>query len=101
MFPSSSRTQVRRSRLTCAAAWSARKSCRCRFTSGRSSSNFFSSEFPTSKFRGAVMANVPENLHYSKDHEWVRVEGDTAVIGITDHAQDQLGDVVFVELPKA
>src|ERR1700752_2083161 len=46
------------------------------------------------------MANVPDNLHYSKDHEWVRVEGDTAVIGITDHAQDQLGDVVYVELPK-
>ena len=46
------------------------------------------------------MANVPENLHYSKDHEWVSVEGDTAVIGITDHAQDQLGDVVYVELPK-
>ena len=47
------------------------------------------------------MANVPENLQYSKDHEWVRVEGDTAVIGITDHAQEQLGDVVYVELPKA
>lgn len=46
------------------------------------------------------MANVPENLHYSKDHEWVRVEGDLAVIGITDHAQEQLGDVVYVELPK-
>ena len=46
------------------------------------------------------MANVPENLHYSKDHEWVRVEGDTAVVGITDHAQEQLGDVVYVELPK-
>ena len=46
------------------------------------------------------MANVPENLHYSKDHEWLRVEGDTAVVGITDHAQDQLGDVVYVELPK-
>ena len=47
------------------------------------------------------MANVPENLHYSKDHEWVRVEGDTAVIGITDHAQNALGDVVYIELPKA
>jgi glycine cleavage system H protein len=47
------------------------------------------------------MSNVPENLHYSKDHEWVRVEGDTAVVGITDHAQEQLGDVVYVELPKA
>lgn len=46
------------------------------------------------------MANVPENLHYSKDHEWVRVEADTAVVGITDHAQEQLGDVVYVELPK-
>jgi glycine cleavage system H protein len=46
------------------------------------------------------MANVPDNLHYSKDHEWVRVEGDVAVIGITDHAQEQLGDVVYVELPK-
>ena len=46
------------------------------------------------------MANVPESLHYSKDHEWVRVEGDLAVIGITDHAQEQLGDVVYVELPK-
>ncbi len=47
------------------------------------------------------MANVPENLHYSKDHEWVRVESDLAVIGITDHAQEQLGDVVYVELPKS
>ena len=47
------------------------------------------------------MANVPDDLHYSKDHEWVRVDGDTVVIGITDHAQEQLGDVVYVELPKA
>jgi len=46
------------------------------------------------------MANVPENLHYSKDHEWLKVEGEAAVVGITDHAQDQLGDVVYVELPK-
>ena len=46
------------------------------------------------------MANIPENLHYSKDHEWVRVEGASAVVGITDHAQEQLGDVVYVELPK-
>jgi len=46
------------------------------------------------------MSNVPENLHYSKDHEWVRVEGDTGTVGITDHAQDSLGDVVYVELPK-
>ena len=46
------------------------------------------------------MANVPEDLHYSKDHEWIRVEGDIGTIGITDHAQQSLGDVVFVELPK-
>jgi glycine cleavage system H protein len=46
------------------------------------------------------MANVPEDLHYSKDHEWVRVEGDLAVVGITDYAQNSLGDVVYVELPK-
>ena len=41
----------------------------------------------------------PENLKYTKEHEWVRIEGDTAVIGITDYAQGELGDVVFVELP--
>ncbi len=46
------------------------------------------------------MANVPEELQYSKDHEWIRVEGDTGTIGITDHAQNSLGDVVYVELPK-
>jgi len=40
------------------------------------------------------------SLKYSKDHEWVRVEGDSAVVGITDFAQQQLGDVVFVELPE-
>ena|SRR5437588_2004784 len=47
------------------------------------------------------MANVPEDLHYSKDHEWVRVSGNIATVGITDYAQDSLGDVVYVELPKA
>ena len=46
------------------------------------------------------MANIPDDLHYSKDHEWVRVEGDTAVIGITDYAQNSLGDVVYIELPR-
>jgi len=46
------------------------------------------------------MANVPEDLHYSKDHEWVRVDGDQATVGITDYAQNSLGDVVYVELPK-
>jgi len=46
------------------------------------------------------MANTPEDLNYTKDHEWVRVKGSEATAGITDHAQDQLGDVVYVELPK-
>ncbi|MDL2251426.1 glycine cleavage system protein GcvH [Odoribacter sp. OttesenSCG-928-J03] len=41
--------------------------------------------------------NVPAELKYTKEHEWVRVEGDVAVIGITDYAQSQLGDIVFVE----
>ena len=41
-----------------------------------------------------------DDLHYSEDHEWVNVEGDTAKIGISDYAQDQLGDIVFVELPN-
>ncbi len=43
--------------------------------------------------------SVPEDLKYAKTHEWVRTEGDTAIVGITEHAQDELGDVVFVELP--
>lgn len=46
------------------------------------------------------MSNVPADLKYAKSHEWVRVSGDTAVIGITDHAQHELTDVVFVELPE-
>ncbi|SMC88106.1 glycine cleavage system protein GcvH [Sporomusa malonica] len=45
--------------------------------------------------------NIPNELKYSKDHEWVKVEGNIATIGITDYAQSQLGDVVFVELPEA
>ncbi|MFV0377171.1 MAG: glycine cleavage system protein GcvH [Mangrovibacterium sp.] len=42
--------------------------------------------------------NLPENLKYTKEHEWVRVEGDIAVVGITDFAQGELGDIVFVEI---
>ncbi len=45
--------------------------------------------------------NVPDDLRYSSDHEWVRVEGDVVRVGITDYAQDALGDVVYVELPEA
>jgi glycine cleavage system H protein len=43
--------------------------------------------------------NIPEDLRYSREHEWVRLDGDTAWVGITDFAQDSLGDVVFVQLP--
>ncbi len=46
------------------------------------------------------MANVPSDLKYAKSHEWVRVAGDVATVGITDHAQHELTDVVFVELPE-
>jgi glycine cleavage system H protein len=45
------------------------------------------------------MSNVPSDLKYTKSHEWVRVNGDTATVGITDHAQHELTDIVFVELP--
>jgi glycine cleavage system H protein len=44
--------------------------------------------------------NVPENLKYTETHEWVRIEGDTAYVGISDHAQEALGDIVFVEIPE-
>jgi len=46
------------------------------------------------------MSNIPENLKYAKSHEWVRIEGTVATVGITDHAQAELTDVVFVELPE-
>jgi len=46
------------------------------------------------------MSNIPSDLKYTKSHEWVRVSGNTATVGITDHAQAELTDVVFVELPE-
>ena len=45
------------------------------------------------------MSEVPEDMYYTKEHEWIRVEGDEVVIGITDHAQNALTDIVYVELP--
>jgi len=44
--------------------------------------------------------NIPENLKYTKDHEWVKLDGDTVLIGITDFAQGELGDIIFVEFPS-
>jgi glycine cleavage system H protein len=43
---------------------------------------------------------IPEDLRYTEEHEWARLEGDTVVVGITDYAQEQLGDIVYVELPE-
>lgn len=51
------------------------------------------------RWYSAIMANVPAELKYTKSHEWVRVEGDTVTIGITEFAQSELGDVVYVDLP--
>jgi glycine cleavage system H protein len=42
--------------------------------------------------------NIPENLYYTSDHEWIKVEGDTGIVGVTDFAQHQLGDIVFVDV---
>ena len=47
------------------------------------------------------MSDVPEGLFYTKEHEWIRVDGDEVVIGITDHAQNALTDIVYIELPEA
>ncbi len=44
--------------------------------------------------------NVPKDLLYSKDHEWVKIEGGVAIVGLSDHAQDSLGDIVYIELPE-
>jgi len=44
--------------------------------------------------------NIPDDLRYTKEHEWCRLKGNRAAVGITDHAQDQLGDIVYVELPE-
>lgn len=46
------------------------------------------------------MSNIPENLFYTEEHEWISIEGEIATIGITDFAQSSLGDIVFVELPE-
>lgn len=47
------------------------------------------------------MSEIPDGLYYTKEHEWVKVEGDVVVLGITDHAQNALTDIVYIELPEA
>lgn len=44
--------------------------------------------------------NLPEEIYYTKDHEWAKADGETVLVGISDYAQDQLGDIVFVEMPE-
>jgi len=44
--------------------------------------------------------NIPSNLHYTKDHEWININNDVATIGITDYAQSELGDIIFIEFPN-
>ena len=46
------------------------------------------------------MSNIPENLRYTKDHEWIAVDGEVATVGITDYAQHSLGDVVYIDMPR-
>ncbi|NLB63548.1 MAG: glycine cleavage system protein GcvH [Fibrobacter sp.] len=46
------------------------------------------------------MSKIPENLFYTEEHEWIKIDGDTMTVGITDHAQSELGDIVFVSLPE-
>ena len=52
------------------------------------------------RYKRRVALNIPKNLLYTSEHEWVKIEGNTATIGITDFAQGELGDIVFVELPE-
>jgi len=49
---------------------------------------------------GRIILALPENLLFSKEHEWLKLDGDTATVGITEYAQDSLGDIVYVELPR-
>jgi glycine cleavage system H protein len=58
-----------------------------------------SNDYPSPTIEANEMSEVPEGMYYTKEHEWIRVEGDEIVIGITDHAQNALTDIVYIELP--
>src|ERR1041385_8784011 len=96
MFLRSSRRQAQRFRLR-----SAGNSFRVRSSPSRSIGKRFD-EAPLSAYNPAndYMSKIPADLKYAKTHEWVRVAGNIASIGITDHAQHELTDIVFVELPE-
>jgi glycine cleavage system H protein len=67
----------------------------------RVKSFFFASSRLCGEIAAQFMSNIPSDLKYTKSHEWIRVSGDTATVGISDHAQAELTDIVFVELPAA
>src|SRR5262249_5974661 len=85
-----------------AAAARARASCRCRSIRDRSRPGPFEPGRSGAVWtrREQLMASYPANLKYTKDHEWIELNGDKGKVGITDYAQQQLGDVVYVELPE-
>ena len=56
--------------------------------------------FNYSPTQGDTMSEIPEGLYYTKEHEWLKVDGDIVTIGITDHAQKALTDIVYIELPE-
>src|SRR5262249_54935003 len=87
--------RARRLRSSCAARTSPHRSRRCR------SCRTATTAAETAPPQQSVSHEEPmTETRYTKDHEWIRLDGDTAVVGITEHAQSQLGDVVFVELPE-
>lgn len=60
----------------------------------------FGPQYINKTTKGADMSEIPSDLKYTKEHEWVKIKGDTALIGITDFAQSELGDIVYVEMPE-
>src|ERR1700722_8865235 len=99
MFRRRPKRPERKSRSRFAARNPLRELFPCRFTSERSRIVRAGPSIKRSRtdFQGAVM--YPSDYRYTKEHEWIKVSGDTGTIGITDYAQHELGDVVFVELP--
>ncbi|XP_064640486.1 glycine cleavage system H protein-like [Lineus longissimus] len=77
-----------------------RSACRVLSFGGRISSLNAPRFTPAIPRRWYAAANIPTDLKYTDQHEWIRLEGDIATLGITNHAQDQLGEVVFCELPE-
>src|SRR5208282_4678516 len=86
----------------CGATWPPTgQNCRCWCAARRCPPRSFRCRLsPTATHAEGVFAMADTDTRYTRDHEWVRLDGDIATVGITDHAQEALGDVVFVELPE-